>query len=152
MSAHEAEGLINIIQKLFLLNILLGLNFSAHCHPKHTKIVQGYQHIFPPISVNEGCMDSRYESWRILHISVYWSVNSSRIHVDTRKDQCKTNSIHNHMSVHAFPPWHVDFLRVCQTYRDFSGHNPELARQRLQELCENSATSGAQWRSNKVCC
>ena len=30
--------------------------------------------------------------------------------------------------------------------------NPELAWQRLQDLCGKSVASGAQWRSNKTCC
>ena len=62
MSAHEAEGLIKPIQKFVLLNILLGLNLSTHCHPKKTKLMQGYLHICPPISVVEGCKDLGYES------------------------------------------------------------------------------------------
>ena len=63
MSSHEFEGLIKLIQKFVLLNIMLGLSFSAHCHPKHTNLApQGYLHIYPPINVVEGCKDSGYES------------------------------------------------------------------------------------------
>ena len=54
MSAHEVEALIKPIQKFVLLNILLGLSFSAHCHPKHTKLAQYYLHIFPPIKTVQG--------------------------------------------------------------------------------------------------
>ena len=61
MSAHEAEGLIKLIQKKILLNMLLGLNFSSHSHPIHNKIAQGHLHICPPISVVEGCKDSWQE-------------------------------------------------------------------------------------------
>ena len=60
MSAHEFEIIIKPIQKFVLVNILVGLSFYAHCHPKQTKLVQGYLHIFPPISVVEGCKDSGY--------------------------------------------------------------------------------------------
>ena len=57
MSAHEAEDLIKLIQKLVLINTLLGISFSAHSHPIHAKIAQGHLHIFPPIKVLEGCKD-----------------------------------------------------------------------------------------------
>ena len=53
MSAHEAKGFIKLIQKFVLLNILQGLSFSTHFHPKQTRLVQCYLHIFPPISVVE---------------------------------------------------------------------------------------------------
>ena len=62
MRAHEAVGHIMLIQKLVLLNILLGLSLCAHCHPKQTKLAQGYLHIFPPIYIVEWCKDSGYES------------------------------------------------------------------------------------------
>ena len=62
VSAHEAEGFIKPIQKLVLFNILMGLSFSAHGHPKQTKLVQGHLHIYPPINIVEGCKDSRYKS------------------------------------------------------------------------------------------
>ena len=84
MSTHEAETHIKSIQKFVLLNILLGLSFSAHCHPKHTKIAQGYLHIFPPSSVVEGCKDSakRAEESIFLYAEI---VNSSRSYVGTCK-------------------------------------------------------------------
>ena len=63
---------MKLIQKLVLLNILLGLSFSTHCHPKHTKLAEGYLHFYPPITVVEGCKDSGYESWRI-HLFVFWN-------------------------------------------------------------------------------
>ena len=62
MIAHETEGLINKIQKFVILNILLGLSFSFDSHPIQAKLAQGHLHIHPPISIVEGCKDSRYES------------------------------------------------------------------------------------------
>ena len=61
MSAHEAEGLIKPIQKFVLLNMILGLSFSSHFHPKKTNISQGYLHIFPPINIVEGFKETEYE-------------------------------------------------------------------------------------------
>ena len=62
MSAYEVEGIIKPIQKKFLLNILLGLNFSAHSHPIHANIARGHLHIFPPITTVEGCKYSGFKS------------------------------------------------------------------------------------------
>ena len=59
VDAHEVKGFIQPIQKLGVLNILLGLEFSSHCHPKQAFVVQCYLHICPPINVIEGCKDSR---------------------------------------------------------------------------------------------
>ena len=56
------------------------------------------------------------------------------------------------MSVQAFPPRHVHFLRVPHTWIDFSEHNPEGARLSFQGLCGNSAAFGVKWRSKKTCC
>ena len=61
MSAHEGEGPIKPIQKTILLNMLLGISLSTHSHPIHAKISQGHLHIFPPITVVEGCKDLGYE-------------------------------------------------------------------------------------------
>ena len=71
MSVHEAKGLIKPIKKFVLLNMLLGLSFFAHSHPIQDKLAQAQLHIYPPISVVEGCKDLGYESWKS-HISVCW--------------------------------------------------------------------------------
>ena len=62
MSAHEAEGLIKLIQKFVLLNMIVELNLVTHIHPIKSKIQQGNLHINPPINVFEGCKDLGYES------------------------------------------------------------------------------------------
>ena len=72
MSAHEAEGLIKPIQKFVLLNMLLGLSFSAHSHPIQANIVQGYPHICTPIWIVERCKDTGYNNWGI-HLFVCWN-------------------------------------------------------------------------------
>ena len=72
-------------------------------------------------------------------------------YIGTCKNHCKKTSIHKHLSVQTFPPRHVHFFRVCHTWIDFSGHNPEGEMQWVQGLCGNSTASGVQWRSNKTC-
>ena len=55
------------------------------------------------------------------------------------------------MSLQAFTPRHVHFLRVHHTWIEFSGHNLEATMLWFHNLCGNSVASGAQWRSNKTC-